>query len=73
MKCPTCVKEGEKSRVEYIPITCMTMEMKYDYSFWDEDGEYHNHNHSKSSYKCSNAHEFVITHHCEECKECCKC
>ena len=71
MKCPDCVNEGLKSKVVSIPIVCMTAEVKYDHSWYDEEGEYHNHNHYKSHYKCSNAHEFIITDHCDNCKDCC--
>ena len=64
MRCPKCVNEGKKSRVFDVPITCVTMEMKYDYNFYDDEGKYHNHNHSKFNYRCSNEHTFTETIHC---------
>jgi len=70
MRCPKCINEGLKSTVRSVPITCMTMEIKYDHSYWDEAGEYHNHNHYKSDYNCSNGHDFIITDHCNQ-KDCC--
>lgn len=55
MKCPTCVAEGKKSRVEIgrTSRTCLGHS-----PFYDEDGKYHNHdpNRSTTQYHCSNGH-----------------
>ncbi len=63
--CPQCKIEGLNSTVVFVPITCMTMEVKYDYSYYDESGKYHDHNHHITKYKCSNNHEYTHKSHCE--------
>ena len=70
MKCPECIDKGLKSNVKYIPRTCMTLEMKYDHSWWDSEDLHHDHNHHSSNYECSNGHGFSHTYHCEQ-KDCC--
>ncbi|KKN55036.1 hypothetical protein LCGC14_0586370 [marine sediment metagenome] len=64
MICQKCLDSDRKSRVFSDPITCMTAEVKYDNSYWDELGEFHNHNHHSYNYKCSNGHTFSIKDHC---------
>ena len=63
--CPQCKIEGLKSTVVFVHAKCMTMEVKYDHSHYDENGRYHNHNHNLSNYKCSNNHEYSHISHCE--------
>ena len=57
MKCPECVKAGEKSTVfEGVgTVTCM-----YFQPYYDEEGEYHHHdgNSYTNSYSCSNGHQW---------------
>ena len=57
MKCPECVKNGDRSTV--YPKGGSTTCLGYA-PYYDEDGNYHNHdpNHTNYSYECSNGHEW---------------
>jgi hypothetical protein len=58
MKCPVCVREGTKSRVDADGGSATTAMASP--SWWDEDGVYHHHelNWSGSSYQCSLGHRW---------------
>ncbi len=60
MKCPKCVEQGEKSRVQHLHAT--TTDAYYP-PFYDEDGGYHVHDGNRvvSNFKCSLGHEFHTT------------
>ena len=58
MRCPTCEKDGLKSKV-YIgtsTITCMGYA-----PYYDEEGQFHAHdpNGTQTSYQCSNGHKWM--------------
>lgn len=57
MICPTCKKEGKKSKV-FIGVGMTTM--LYCQPFYDEDGKYHHHdlNTTTTQYTCSNKHHW---------------
>ncbi len=58
MKCPTCVEEGEKSKI--FPLGS-SMTLMYCAPFYDEEGVYHHHdgNIITSEYRCSREHHWV--------------
>ena len=60
MKCPTCVKEGERSTV-YAPMGGVTTDMGWQ-DYWDEEGVYHSHNPNGTAeeYSCSRRHRWAI-------------
>jgi hypothetical protein len=57
MKCPTCVKEGKKSKVFIGESITTTMAGS---AYYDEDGKYHKYdpNVVSTSYRCSNEHPY---------------
>lgn len=57
MKCPECVKEGQKSTVRVRPMASTLM---YSNDYYDEDGRWHSHdpNWFSRSYRCSRGHEW---------------
>ena len=60
MKCPVCVKTGQRSEVrENGPGSCTLM---YCAQYSDEDGVYHPHdcNTTTGLLRCSNGHEWVV-------------
>lgn len=61
MKCPTCVEEGEKSRV-YCGGSSMTG-IGGSQDFWDEEEIHHYHevNRVSTSYSCSRGHSWVFS------------
>ena len=61
MKCPVCVRDGERSRVQNDGAGSTTTMSMSDESYYDEDGAYHRHNPNISlyRYKCSNGHKFT--------------
>jgi len=58
MKCPECVKAGQKSKVYTGYGTTTTM---FCPSFYDEEGKFHSHDTNRRSmtYACSNGHSWV--------------
>lgn len=58
MKCPQCIKEGKRSTVTW--GTTFTNAIYYPITY-DEDGNIVNTSHatSKTSYYCSNGHEWI--------------
>ena len=59
MKCPECVKQDLKSKVN-VPSYCIRTAMCVD-QYYDEDGKYHSHdmNTTSSQYTCSNGHAWT--------------
>ena len=62
MICPTCKKEGKKSKV-YPGMGTSTL--LFCPPFYDEDGKYHNHdsNRHTTEYSCSNGHKWAEENH----------
>lgn len=60
MKCPVCVKNGEKSTL-HGGLGMSTL--LYCPPFYDEEGIYHNHDSNTTTYdyRCSNGHEFIVS------------
>lgn len=58
MKCPVCIKEGERSTVSGGGGFVTSMPI---HAFWDEDGKYHVHNPNERNwgYSCSRGHRWV--------------
>jgi hypothetical protein len=59
MICPECKKAGKKSKV-YPSYGMRTAIMGYQ-PYYDESGQLHQHdpNFTKTSYRCSNGHEWI--------------
>ena len=68
MKCPECVKEGEKSTV--VIGYGSTTDMGWQ-PYYDEDGEFHDHdpNWHGYNYRCSRGHEWYVSRQ-EKCPAC---
>jgi hypothetical protein len=60
MKCPECVREGERSRVGSHGATRTAMGVE---RFWDEDGVAHVHDPNKTteSFSCSRGHRWQVS------------
>ncbi len=59
MKCPTCVKEGKRSKVHIGHSTTTLLNVHW---FYDEDGEEHCHdpNTSLTGYSCTRGHQWQV-------------
>lgn len=60
MKCPKCVEEGKRSRVEVVSARSTLLHAPMAY---DEDGvlQHHDPNTHTTTYRCSEGHSWVET------------
>lgn len=59
MKCPVCIQQNTKSRINNMGIVKTLMSCS---PFYDEDGRYHHHdgNTITSGFHCTNGHSFSV-------------
>lgn len=62
MKCPECVRTGQRSKL-YMPATYCCTDMGGTQTYYDEDGVRHHHdvNHASGRGRCSNGHILDVT------------